>query len=79
MTSALDKGVLPDIPPQEQTPAVHLLLATIEEQQETIQKQQAEIETLKAEVARLKKLPNRPKVTVHTPPDFSHDHPKPIP
>lgn len=66
MASALDKGVLPDIPPEEQTPAVHLLLATIEEQQETIQKQQAEIETLKAEVARLKKLPNRPKIRPST-------------
>ncbi|MCP4409906.1 MAG: hypothetical protein GY807_19610 [Gammaproteobacteria bacterium] len=53
MVSALDKGVLPDIPPEEQTPGVRLLLATIEEQQETIQRQQAEIEALKAEVSQI--------------------------
>ena len=31
MTSALDKSVLPDIPPQKQTPAVHLSEGDIRE------------------------------------------------
>jgi len=56
------KSTLPHIPEEEQTPAVRLLMAFIEQQQETILKQQAEIESLKAEIARLKKLPPKPKI-----------------
>jgi len=51
------KHTLPHIPEEEQTPAVRLLMAFIEQQQETILRQQVDIESLKAEIARLKKLP----------------------
>ncbi len=61
-----DKNVLPPIPEEEQTPGARLLMAFIEQQQETIQKQQTEIEALKAEVARLKKLPKKPKIRPST-------------
>ena len=56
------KHTPPHIPEEEQTPAVRLLLAFIEQQQETILKQQTEIDSLKAEIARLKKLPRKPKI-----------------
>lgn len=56
------KHTLPHIPEEEQTPTVRLLVAFIEQQQETILKQQTEIESLKAEIARLKKLPPKPKI-----------------
>ena len=62
MVTVFDKKVLPRIAEAEQTPAVHLLMAFIEQQQETIQQQQSEIEALKAELARLKKLPPKPKI-----------------
>ena len=62
MAGAPDKNALPQITEAEQTPTVRLLMAFIEQQQETIQKQQMEIEALKAEVARLKKLPKKPKI-----------------
>ncbi len=66
MASTADRNRLPLIPEEEQTPAVHLLLAFIEKQQEAIHKQQVEIEALKAEVARLKKLPKKPKIRPST-------------
>jgi len=56
------KHTPPNIPIEEHTPAVRLLLAFIQQQQETILKQQTEIDSLKAEIARLKKLPPRPKI-----------------
>lgn len=55
-------NAFPHIPEAEQTPAVRLLIAFIEQQQEIIFKQQTEIEALKAEVARLKKLPPKPMI-----------------
>jgi len=61
-----DKKAFPHIPEEEQTPTVRLLIAIIEQQQETILKQQAEIDALKAEVARLKKLPKKPKIKSST-------------
>ncbi len=61
-----DKNAFLRIPENEQTPTVRLLLAFIEQQQESIQRQQAEIEALKAEVARLKKLPDKPKIRPST-------------
>jgi len=56
------KHTLPHIPEEEQTPTVRLLMAFIEQQQETILKQQTDIKSLKAEIARLKKLPPKPKI-----------------
>ena len=56
MVTVFDKKVMPHIAEADQTPAVRLLMAFIEQQQETIQQQQSEIEALKAELARLKKL-----------------------
>ena len=53
---------LPELPEEEKTPVVRLLLAFIEQQQEVIIEQQAEIDNLKSEVARLKKLPSKPKI-----------------
>lgn len=61
MAGASDKK-LPHVTEEEQTPTVRLLMAFIEQQQETIQKQQTKIEALEAEVARLKKLPKKPKI-----------------
>ena len=64
---------LPRIPPQEVTPTLRLLLAFIEQQQQTIeqlqqqvQAQQTEIEALKAEVARLQKRPAKPQIRPST-------------
>lgn len=56
------KHTLPHIPEEEQTATVRLLMAFIEQQQETILKQQADIKSLKAEIARLKKLSPKPKI-----------------
>jgi len=76
MAPVPNKGALPHIPEEEQTPAVRLLMAFIEQQQETIQKQQAQIKALNAEVARLKKLPKRPRIRPSTLPkdDKESDH-----
>ena len=64
---------LPPIPPQEMTPTVRVLLAFIEQQQQSIeqlqqqvQAQQTQIEALKAEVARLQKRPAKPKIRPST-------------
>ncbi|MBL4903820.1 MAG: hypothetical protein JKY62_14380 [Desulfocapsa sp.] len=62
MTDTSIKHTLPRIPEEEQTPAVRLLMAFVEQQQEIILKQQTDIESLKAEIARLKKLPPKPKI-----------------
>ena len=81
MTSPI-KG-LPPIPPQAMTPTVRLLLAFIEQQQQTIeqlqqqvQQQRTEIEALKDEVARLQKRPAKPKIRPSTLPkdDEKTDH-----
>ncbi|WP_198264807.1 hypothetical protein [sulfur-oxidizing endosymbiont of Gigantopelta aegis] len=45
---------IPEIPEEEKTPVVRLLLAFMEQQQEIIQNQQVEIDALKTEVAKLK-------------------------
>ena len=73
MASAPDPHAFPHIPQDEQTPAVRLLMAFIEQQQETLQKQRIEIDALKAEVARLKKLPNKPKIRPSTLPKDDDD------
>ncbi len=76
MAPAPNKGVLPHIPEEERTPAVRVLMAFIEQQQEIIHKQQAQLEALNAELARLKKLPKRPKIRPSTLPkdDEESDH-----
>jgi len=56
------KNAFPNLTEAELTPTLTLLVAYIEQQQETILKQQSEIETLKAELVRLKKLPKKPKI-----------------
>ena len=67
---------LPELPEEEKTPVVRLLLAFIEQQQEVIIEQQAEIDNLKSEVARLKKLPSKPKIKPSKlPKDDGNDNP----
>ena len=46
MVTVFDKKVMPHIAEADQTPAVRLLMAFIEQQQETIQQQQSEIEAI---------------------------------
>lgn len=68
--------IIPELPEEEKTPVVRLLLAIIEQQQEIILNQQVEIDTLKAEVARLKKLPPKPKIKASKlPKDDDNDNP----
>jgi len=68
--------LIPEIPEEEKTPAVCLLLAFIEQQQEIIQNQQIEIDALKAEIAKLKKLPPKPKIRASKlPKDDDNDNP----
>lgn len=68
--------LIPDIPEEEKTPVVRLLLAFMEQQQVIIQNQQVEIDTLKAEVAKLKKLPPKPKIRASKlPKDDDNDNP----
>ena len=58
-----DKGfILPPIPAQEMTPTIKLLLAIIEQQQDTIVRLEQRIDQLETEVARLKNLPARPEI-----------------
>ena len=67
---------IPDLPEEEKTPVVRLLLAFIEEQQEVIVEQQKEIDNLKSEVARLKKLPPKPNIKASSlPKDDDNDNP----
>jgi Transposase IS66 family len=73
MASATDQLAFPHIPQAEQTQAVRLLMAFIEQQQETLQQQRTEIDALKAEVARLKKLPSKPKIRPSTLPKDDDD------
>jgi len=54
--------LIPDIPEEEKTPIVRILLAFIEQQQAIIQEQQVDIDALKTEVAKLKKLPPKPTI-----------------
>ncbi len=54
--------ILPPIPAREMTPTVKLLLAIIEQQQDTITRLEQRVDQLEAEVARLKHLPPRPKI-----------------
>jgi len=75
MAAATDPQAFPHIPQDEQTPAVRLLMAFIEQQQETLQQQRTEIDALKAEVARLKKLPKKPKIRPSTLPKDDDDKP----
>ena len=58
--------ILPSIPAEEMTPTVKLLLAIIEQQQETIIQLEKRVDQLETEVARLKKLPPRPKIKPST-------------
>jgi len=68
--------LIPDLPEEEKTPVVRLLLAFIEQQQELLQKQQIEIDTLKTEVAKLKKLPPKPNIRPSKlPKDDDNDNP----
>ena len=67
---------IPDLPEEEKTPVVKLLLAFIEQQQQVILQQQEEIDNLKAEVARLKKLPPKPNIKPSKlPKDDDNDNP----
>ena len=67
---------IPEIPEEEKTPVVRLLLAFMEQQQEIIQNQQIEIDALKIEVAKLKKLPPKPKIrSSKLPKDDDNDNP----
>ncbi|WP_198264452.1 transposase [sulfur-oxidizing endosymbiont of Gigantopelta aegis] len=67
---------IPEIPEEEKTPVVRLLLAFMEQQQEIIQNQQVEIDALKTEVAKLKKLPPKPKIRASKlPKDDDNDNP----
>ena len=68
--------VIPDIPDEEKTPTVRLLLAFMEQQQEMLQNQQVEIDALKTEVAKLKKLSPKPKIRPSKlPKDDDNDNP----
>ncbi len=68
--------LIPEIPEEEKTPVVRLLLAFMEQQQEIIQNQQVEIDVLKTEVAKLKKLPPKPKIrSSKLPKDDDNDNP----
>ncbi len=68
--------LIPEIPEEEKTPVVRLLLAFMEQQQEVIQNQQVEIDALKTEVAKLKKLPPKPKIRASKlPKDDDNDNP----
>ena len=68
--------LIPEIPEEEKTPVVRLLLAFMEQQQEFIQNQQVEIDALKTEVAKLKKLPPKPKIRASKlPKDDDNDNP----
>ena len=67
---------IPEIPKEEKTPVVRLLLAFMEQQQAIIQNQQVEIDALKTEVAKLKKLPPKPKIrSSKLPKDDDNDNP----
>ncbi len=67
---------IPEIPEEEKTPVVRLLLAFMEQQQAIIQNQQVEIDALKTEVAKLKKLPPKPKIRASKlPKDDDNDNP----
>ncbi len=66
----------PDIPEEDKTPTVRLLLAFIEQQQEVIQNQQLKINALKTEMAKLKMLPPKPKIRPSKlPKDGDNDNP----
>ncbi len=54
---------IPEIPKEEQTAIVKLLLNIISQQSEIIQKQAEEIQILKDEIARLKGKPGKPKIS----------------
>ncbi len=58
--------ILPPIPAAEMTPTAKLLLAIIEQQQDTINRLEQRVDQLEAEVARLKGLPPRPKIKPST-------------
>lgn len=62
----MKKILIPDIPEEEQTEVVKLLLNIISQQSEMIQKQAEEIQTLKDEIARLKGKPPKPKISPST-------------
>ena len=62
----MKKIPVPDIPENEQTEVVKLLLDIISQQSELLQKQAEEIQLLKDEIARLKGKPKKPKISPST-------------
>jgi len=53
---------LPDIPEEDCTPIVKMLLKVIDQQHQGIEKLNSEVDELKAEIKRLKNHPKKPQI-----------------